>query len=142
KRKGEEDEAAWWCSCLNATGAAENNNLIQAQAPAKTADFVNDARRPRGPHIVRRWSRRSWLRCIWQPVALSGHSDSACERPLAGVKRHRLWRRTCLLLIQSEHERPNLALGGHTQVITDQPVSGSLADGFRADTGIALFCDV
>jgi hypothetical protein len=36
---------------LNATGAAENNNLIQAQAPAKIADFVNDARRPRGRHL-------------------------------------------------------------------------------------------
>jgi hypothetical protein len=36
---------------LNAIGAAENNNLIQAQAPAKIADFVNDARRPRGRHL-------------------------------------------------------------------------------------------
>jgi len=39
------------CSCSNATSAAENN-LIQPPAPAKTAEFVNDAQRPEIPPFV------------------------------------------------------------------------------------------
>jgi hypothetical protein len=77
---------------VNATGAAEKNSLIPAHAPAKTSDFVNGAERPRGsPSFVSIADEvveqsRSLLWCIWQPLALSEHSDSACECPLSGGK--------------------------------------------------------